>query len=290
MYRLFAIAVLLFWVGAMAALFVRDVWPAWTAQDPPPITVEQLAHLDRREGQFAICRSGGQRIGTAWSNISKAGPNTTIRGTILLDGLGQIPQILIKTNTVFDEKGGLDRITLAIHGVAGMRINVRGERRGIYFPCELHLGTIHREVSLDLAASRLIGESLRPFTFLPRLEVGQSWRMQLLDPLSAAMGSRADFTPVVARVIGTETIEHPAWSGQWVECFVVQTSPRRSKAWVDRDGHVLVQEADMPGLGQVTIREEQYDEARRKTVSRRIRGSVGGGGSSMDDAPDGVVD
>ncbi len=290
MYRPFAIGVLLLWVSAMAALFARDVWPAWTAQDPPPVTIEQFTQLDQRERQFGISRSSGERIGTSWSKVSRTGPSTTISGTILLDGLPYIPVVVVTTNTLFDEQGGLDSFRLDIHGVPMTRIHIRGERRGIYFPCELHLGTIHQQVNLDLAASRLIGESLRPFSFLPTLEVGQSWRMQLLDPLSAAMGGGANFTSVVARVTGMETIEHPEGSGEWVECFVVETSPQRSKAWVDRAGEVLVQQVDMPGLGPITVREEPFNETRRNVAGRQLRRRIGTGGPAAADPPDETVE
>lgn len=274
MYRLFAIAVVLFWISAMSALFVRDVWPAWTAQDPPVIKLDQLAGLERRDEQYDIARSDGQRLGTAWSTVNRNGPYTAIHGMVLLDGLGDLPTLSMQTNTVFDEQGQLARFTLNVHGVPMTRIRVHGERRGIYFPCELHLGPIHREIRLDAAASRMISESLRPFDLLPELKVGQSWRMQLLDPLSAALSAQADFTSIVATVTGTEKIEYPAGGGQYVECFVVEASPGRTKAWVDKTGRVLAQEVEMPGFGRIGIRQEPLDETRRQAALDHVRRSA----------------
>jgi hypothetical protein len=169
--------------------------------------------------------------------------------------------------TEFDMEGGLDSFSLDVHGVPMTIIRVRGERRGIYFPCELQIGPIRRQASLDLSASRLIGESLRPFAFLPDLRVGQSWRMQLLDPMAAVMRRRAEFKPIVARVTGTEIIEH---EGQPLECFVVETSPQSATAWVDSSGRVLMQRVDVPGFGKLTVRTEAYDEESRAQARQRV--------------------
>ena len=271
MYRLFAIGVLLLWAATMTALVMRDVWPAWTAQDAPPMTAQQFARLDQQAQQFGIFNAANQRIGSAWSEVSSPGETTVINGTVLVDGLTTIPPIRIESRTDFDADGGLDAFQLNLYGVPMMQIWVRGERRGIYFPCEMHFGPIHREASLDLAASRLIGETFRPFTFLPTLTVGQSWRMQLLDPMSIALRGQADFTSVIATVTGIETIEHPIDPSRTVECFVVQTSPNPTTAWVDPQGQVLVQQVDMPGVGQVTVRREPFQKADRESARKRVR-------------------
>ncbi len=254
MYRLFSFGVVALWIGAMAALFARDVWPAWTAQEPPPMTRDQL---EEGQTQFGLYQNGEQRIGTAWNALSHNGQNTKITGNVLVDGLSFITPVRIQSLTEFDVDGTLDRFRLDVYGVPLTTIRIDGERRGIFFPCNLQIGPLHRQTNLDLADSRMIGESLRPFVVLPTLRVGQSWRMQMLDPLSAVMRRKADFTRVVARVTRTEVIEH---LGQSVKCFVVETSPYQATAWVDAQGAVLVQEVRMPGLGRITIRQETFNQ------------------------------
>jgi hypothetical protein len=49
--------------------------------------------------------------------------------------------------------------TLDVYGAPAL-IKVHGERMGIYFPCQLDVGTIHRQVNLELSASRMIGDTL----------------------------------------------------------------------------------------------------------------------------------
>ena len=98
------------------------------------------------------------------------------------------------------------------------------------------------------------------------------------DPLTALMGGRTQFTSIVATVTGVESIEHPLEPGTTVECFVVETAPHSCRAWVDGDGHVLVQQVDMPGLGLITVRQEPFDELQRERARARIITRSNGGG------------
>ncbi len=260
MYRLLSIGVFLLWVTAMASLVVRDVLPGWTAQDPPPITGDQFTTLEEPNQQFGILNGQNRRLGTAWSDVRVSGGAATVYGTVVLDGLTFIPRVRINTTTAFDTTGAIDTFDMQVLGVLNQKIAVHGERRGIYFPVEMQFGPIRREVNLDYSATRMIGESLRPFGYLPTLRVGQSWRMQILDPVAAVMTGRTDFQSVVATVTGKETIRHPTRQGETVECFIVETSPTRSKAWVDAKGTVFKQEVDMPGLGRVVLVKEEYQQ------------------------------
>ena len=269
MYRLISAGVVLLWISAMTALFVRDIWPARSAQDAPPMTKDAIVDLAHSEEQFAILRASDDvRLGTAWSDLQTTAERTTIHGTIVTVAHGMIPPLRIETTTDFDPDGGLDSFELRLHGVMGTRIYVHGERRGIYFPVEMHFGTFHRQANLDMSATRLIGDSMRPFTFLPTLHVGQSWRMQVLDPMAAALTGKTQFRSIVARVTGKETIEH---NGKQTECFVVKTSPQEIIAWVDSNGRVLVQELDLPGFGRIRVCEEPYDAQLRANAQKSIQ-------------------
>ena len=273
MYRLFSIGVLVMWIAAMGALVVRDVWPAWTAQDPPPITAEQLARLSRDEEQFGIFNGDSQRLGTAWSNITRTGPNSNIYGTMHIEKQRLLPELLIETLTIFDGDGDLDTFELDVFGAPFPLnpIQIRGQQYGDAFPCELRIGAMKRQASLQLSSSRMIGESMRPFTFLPELEVGQSWRMQVLDPLAAVLQRGTQFTPVIATVTGKEVLEMD--DGK-VECFVVELSQQRAKAWVHATGRVVQQEVEVPGMGTVLVKEERFDGKLRQEVRERVpRGS-----------------
>lgn len=258
--KLWTAGVVVLWLAAMSALFVRDVLPGWTAQNPPAMGREQFM-VDEQQ-QVAIRKATGERIGTAWDNLTSVGGNTAVYATALLEGLKPMPPMLIDSLTEFDPEGHLDTFRLDIYGVPMTRIKVRGEKRGIYFPVDLQVGPMSHQANLDQAASRMIGDTLRPFSYLPKLAVGQSWRMQMLDPLSMLRG-KTQFNSIVARVVRTERIANPLKPGQQIECFVVETFPASSKAWVDGDGRVLLQEADVPMLGKIVVSAEPYDETAR---------------------------
>lgn len=275
MYRLFAAAIFVFWFSAMAALFVRDILPSWTAQDAPPLRPQAVAKLAQQEQQYGIYLGDGTRIGTAWGIVEGTQTATTLKGTVLIECPPLINGIRIETHSKFDGDGALEAFNLWVYGVRmpGMRngpdtrIWVRGERMGIYFPCLMQFGALHKEANLDVCASRLIGDSLRPVAYLPSLSVGQSWRMQILDPVAAALRGKTQFRSIIARVTGIETI----WQGgKQMECFVVETSPNKTKAWVDRSGCVRKQEVELPGLGVVRICEEEYRGQLRKDAIKRV--------------------
>lgn len=266
MYRLIGVGAFLLWVTAMVSLVVRDILPAWTAKDPPHVTGEQFKLLDEPNQQFGVVDAKNRRVGTVWSDVTHNPGNgtTSITAIAKLDKLPIIPPIRIFSSTDFDSNGAIESFRMNVVGVLNQRMHIHGERWGIYFPVEMQFGPIRRETNLDYAATRLIGESLHPFAYLPTLRVGQSWRMQVLDPVAVVLGNRADFKPVVATVTRKETIAHPTEAGRSVECFVVETSPTPSRAWVDAKGHVFRQETDLPGFGRITLVKEAYNAQQRR--------------------------
>src|SRR5205085_2158285 len=134
MYRLVFIGSVLLWVSAMSALFVRDVWPAWTAQDAPPVTRELLTQVGERKEQYGIFGSNGVRLGTAWGEVGTgaAGGTSVIASAALAlsplpESYIKLPEIYIKTQTDFTPEGGLDTFDLNVYGVRGTRIRAHGE-------------------------------------------------------------------------------------------------------------------------------------------------------------------
>ena len=110
-----------------------------------------------------------------------------------------------------------------------------------------------------------MGESMRPFSVLPNLEVGRCWQIKLFNPIRQLIGRRADFESVVVEVTGKETIEH---QGRTVECFRVEA--RDVVAFVDEVGRVIEQRVHLPMIGGIVLRDEPYDEAARQAARQRI--------------------
>ena len=122
--------------------------------------------------------------------------------------------------------------------------------------CDIQVGTARQafHVSADIAG--VIGESLRPFSCLPELRVGQNWRVYMIDPISLLTGGRVAPKAVLVRVTGKERIE---LQGRSVETFVVECQGSRN--WVDADGRVLRSQVDLPPFGRITIEDEPFDAA-----------------------------
>ncbi len=269
------------WLAAMGALFYREIWPAWTAQSPPRLATAGGKN-DVFWNQHGIFDAENHRIGTAWSQLSQVGTLLRHESDVALEGLPMLPPVLIETDVYTTADGAVDNFSLDVRGIIDARhkpvvIHMSGENYGKYIPCTVQVGAFRRTFKLDAAASRLIGDGIRPFDTLRDLKVGQSWRMQMLDPLSAMLYQQAKITSVIARVERTETIEH---GGAKVECFVVVAG--RSRAWVAPDGRVLVQEADIPGFGRVTIRDEGPDKGARTATRTRIVGGSEGNESTIE--------
>ncbi len=247
---------------------MRDVWPAWTAQDPPSMAPGSMQADIPKQTQLGIFDKEGNRLGTAWSEINKTKMETSISSTVVTRNTKMIPSLLVVMKTVFDSEGRLDRFRLDIKGIPQMNIFAEGERRGIYFPCRFQVGLIRRQMNLEQSANRMMGESFQPFAYLPNLEVGQAWRMQMLDPLSAVMSRQARLSPLVVRVTGKEVIDH---EGEKVECFVLKSSPPRIQAWVNNRGLIIKQKTQLPVIGTLVLKHESYDEAAREQARKDIK-------------------
>jgi hypothetical protein len=269
MHRVFGILVTSLWLVAMGELVHREVLPRWTAQDPPRI-ISRAANERFRRTQSGIYDARQRRVGTAWSVIQPTGEQFHLDSTVVLTDLASLPPLRIEMSVTLMGDGAVDEFDLALIGVRdvygkSLKIEMRGESYGRYIPCTLQIGPFRRDFKLDAAASRLVCDGIRPFDLLRNLQVGQSWRMQMLDPISAALNQRATVSSVIAKVERKETITH---DGRPTECFLVVAG--RTRAWVAPDGRVLVQEADVPGVGRLAVRDEKYDEDQRHEAKKRV--------------------
>jgi hypothetical protein len=260
MYRIFSAAVVAVWLIAMGWLVGREVRPYWIAQDPPPLLDRAMEPGEKRNSQAAIFDARGRRIGRAWSILTHYADQTRYESKIELQGVAGLPPLRIDNVLIYQKDGEVDEFDLDVYGIRDfndrpMKINMRGERYGAYIPVVLEVGPIRRTFKLDAAASRQIVDSIRPFDVLPRLEVGQAWRIQMLNPISVVLNQGSKTSAIVAKVEAREPLDH---DGRRVECFVV--SAGRTRAWVAPDGRVLRQESEIPGFGRLVIQSEAFDE------------------------------
>jgi len=269
-HRGFGIAIVLLWLTAVVGLFRRDVMPYWMAQQPPRGTTvadrlqSAIYFRDQRIG-FSQVRS--RRVGTLMQVDSRTRLDFS---TVRITGLPPLPPVIFSTQLNFQDEESLIGFESHVFGMP-FPIEVKGDLLGIDYSCYARIGDFRHTFSLDARASRQLTEAVRPFTYLPNLEVGQRWQIQALDPAPLLAGQAASFRPLLATVAAKDTIEH---GGRQVECFRIEAD--RATAWADADGRVLVQIVDLPLIGKVTLRDEPFDDALSGSIFKMIRNETRG--------------
>lgn len=254
-----------FWLGSMGWLFAHEIWPGLTAQDPPVVVASDFLSKEGNRIQRGVYDSFG-RIGTIWSQYAVA--EKTVRRDDLVwinvDRLaGGLGPVRLDIDSIYRPDGQLDEFTVKME-LADREAKLHGERFHSDFSFTLESGPLFKTFKLPLSQAGMISEGFSPFNQLAGLKVGQRWRMQVFNPLSALSGFGESFTGVLVEVTGEETIatlEGPK------RCLVVESSMVR--AWVDEHGVVERQEVTLPfqgGRGALRIVREPYDDEARNAA------------------------
>jgi len=265
MNRALGTLITLVWLFAMGALVHRDILPFWQTQEPP------AQHIPPGEFQVAIHNQHGSRIGTTWVTTTSVAAYTLVVSTTRLDmralsGLSTLAgDLFVETELSYAADETLDEFSLKLDSSALSAV-VSGARYGREYACTATVGPVTRTLSFNGELSNLLGDSLRPFTYLEGLHVGQSWRLRLIDPLALLKSQSLEFTTQLVRVTRRETIQH---AGRAVDCLRIETDG--AVAWADDDGRVLRQEVRIPFLGKWVISSEPFDEPAFKQAKAAIR-------------------
>lgn len=250
------VVIVVFWLAAMSWLVARDLWPAWTAQSPPLLKISDRIEKEGHRGQSGLYDRLG-RVGTIWT-VYRPGENRVVREDIVRIDRFSLPiaPLALTVNSVFTADGLLDEFTVRI---VKDRLNMRlhGERFHADFSFEFDIGR-HRAhtFKLPLSEAGLITSGFNPLASLSDLHVGQKWRMQVFNPLSAVLGVGDRFIPMIVEVTGEETIN--TMDGP-TRCLVVESNTG-TRAWVSPDGIVYRQTAVLPVGGGLSIVREAFDE------------------------------
>jgi hypothetical protein len=252
--RFWGPAIILFWLAAMTWLFWHDVRPVWLAQDPPRTVTPDWLTEGRMRQQAAIEDGLGRPIGTIWTVYRKSERTIGREDLILIDHFPPISPARVEVDSQFDELGRLDELTAEV-AVTGLRLELRAERFGTQLAFSLKAGTVKQAFKMSDSDAGMLGDLFKPFSDMPQLEVGQTWNMQVFNPLSIIFGRGRRFIPMVVQVTGKERVRT---NDGVVECFVVEAP--NAKAWVGPDGAVYRQETRLPVGGTVVIRTERFDD------------------------------
>ncbi|MBX3395052.1 MAG: hypothetical protein KF841_06755 [Phycisphaerae bacterium] len=265
MTRAIGILITVVWLGCMVALFQRDIVPYWRAQDPPSQQIPDGAY------QVAMTNGSGRRLGTTWITTFHTGTNVNVHSLTQLD-LGAISAVLpvagplfVESDLSYDHSQHLEEFLFRLE-TALVTARVRGVRFGQQFACEARIGTVKQSMAIDADLSKYLGDSLRPFTHLQGLRIGQTWRLRLLDPIALLSRSSVEFTTRLVRVTARESIDH---GGMAVECFRIETDG--TVAWATDSGRVILQEVQVPLLGKWMLADEPYSDRARLEAKREVR-------------------
>lgn len=246
------------WLAAMGWLVAHDVWPALTAQEPPLLQPTDWLREEGRQAQFTLYHDEIE-IGTIWTEYTVG--QTSVQRTDVI-WIQQFPlpiaPLRLLVTSVFTPDGLFDEFTVAL-ARRGTNLNLHGERFHADFSFEFRNGPITSTFKIPLTSGDLIGGGFNPFGQLTDLRVGQTWRMQVFNPVAVLTGVGRPFSPLLVRVTEKTTLDQPTGA---VECFVVKAAG--VTAWVDESGTTVAQEVDVPLLGRLTIRAETLDVSYRQ--------------------------
>lgn len=259
-------------LAANAALFTFEIAPDWFSGDPPINPNLQLAPDEQRRVQVGIFDRSGRCVGRSWTTAGRAAALTDVNISTFLDiidlpGGLRTPPALVEINLQYQHADGIvDEWQLDVLGL-GIPISLHGERIPPgEFPCRWQIGDQHGTLYLRADATRALGDVIRPFDEMPNLYVGRTWRLRLVNPLSQLTpGLAAEalaVESVLVRVRSVEALEH---DGRTVDAFRVEAPG--AVAWVSPEGRVLRQVVQLPVLGELTLRDEPFDEAEMRRVT-----------------------
>lgn len=256
--RLSGVVIVALWLAAMTWLVSHDVLPELRALDrPAALDTGRLADPRFAQTQMRIVDAEERAIGAMWSVYHVSRDSIRRDDVVRLERVAAgVPEIRIDGTSLFTSDGALDEFTLLLHaGDVREALKLHGERFPTYFAFQLEMGTLSpRTFKIAAAEADLLVDAFNPFATMPALKVGQSWRVQVFNPLSALLGQRDRFTSMLVQVTGREAL---ATCEGVKTCFVVESDAGR--AWVDESGIVWVQDIRPPVGSRLRLIRERFD-------------------------------
>ena len=269
--RWVCLTIVLFWLGFNGYLLYHDLLPRLLPGRPPPFTIDLVeeAQTRRPTTDWSVLRDDEPvfRARTAVANPAHDVFELTSEFTPI--GKADPPpihRILVKrmaSRYRVNSAGDLLGLAVTIEGspenqllqfvAKSFTVKIDGTVEAGKLASRVKLELPDREVSLDLPAVTLpqggsVLLPLHPVNRIRGLRGGDSWTMQVFDPLEAALGAMLKMN-VEARLVRarvTEAAEPFTWNRrQGVECLVIhyEGDGLKAKTWVGKErGQVLCQE------------------------------------------------
>lgn len=256
-------SIILLWAVSTGWLVWKDIIPAWTAQEPPPVVAADWIDKYGQDAQFGIFDQNDRRVGTIWTSYAGAAA-TDREDDIFVENVMNLGPMHVYLKSQFDIQGRLDEFDADLYGM-GQLVQIHGERFPTQFAFRLSAGTSVHRFKIHLSRAGRFSEAFRPFDSMPDLEVGQSWQMQVLNPIAMITGAGDQFIPMLVRVAGRE---RRRIDGSVKDCFIVETAT--AKAWVDvESGVVWEQKVTLP-FGQYSVRYETFNANLKRLTAEKF--------------------
>jgi hypothetical protein len=267
--RWLGIASVCMMLAVNAALVVRDVAPAWSAGSPPVSGMFELAGNQPYHQKFGIYNAESRRLGASWTVAQKSGDSLNATSRTIFESFrlgGQaVSKLMITTRIQFNAARQIDQLTIKVEGLEDL-IELKGDFvEPDDFACRWEAAGKVGTFNLPAEMLRTFSDATRPFDSMKDLRIGQTWRMQVFNPLAGLMpdggGTAFSGGTTVVRVSGQENL---FVNGRNLPVFIVEADG--AVAWVAPDGRVLRQEIDLPVLGRLVLIDEPYEDDWRERI------------------------
>jgi hypothetical protein len=283
--RLISLAILAFWLATMGWLVNREIAPALRAGQPPPFAIdladEAQVHAPRIRWVILQVRDGKEtKIGRArtWVSYRPADDSFELHNEtddLALGGLllaVRVPRMnsmyrVRPDGTLREMTTKLDANVRAALSNLDIKAELAGEvRSGQFFAHGVLEAAGWGRHELDLqpvpvSANGTVLNPLHPVNRITGLQMGQQWRMPLVDPLADAVRAQVGDLPGFKsgpKFLNATVLDKPQslkYEGRPVDCLVIEyrgDDELAAKTWVrESDGLVLRQEA--AGFGDRVI-------------------------------------
>jgi hypothetical protein len=270
--RWFNLAIVLLWLASMSWLIAEKVAPPLRVGDRPVAATE--AQPARTPVAWQLLLNDKPLGWAATDSVERPDRVVELRNRVHLDHF-PLKEIAPWLARLMDDRDGelpfdtdsrielADDRLLAFHtslsfGELKDAILVHGAAEGTRLKLNVKAGDFNYPTTADLAADRLVGDSLSPRNRLGSLSVGQTWTEPVYNPMQPPT------SPLQILEATVERTDPIAWNGQIVKTFVVvyrddpgsDSASRlaRARAWVATNGEVLKQEVFLLGVKLLFVR------------------------------------
>jgi hypothetical protein len=266
------VTILVFWLAAVAWFCRHDLWPRLRPGDRPPYTLDLAQEVSGPEARHWNVFHNGKTIGQARSWVGHNRDDDTYelftRINFFRFELAAVHVQRMKSMYRVTRDGYLRAVdadmAFSLGADEGPQVtaSVQGEvRDGVLTPhwkIEAPALRTHKEGDLqaiEVSNNRSVLSPMQPWNRLLNVQENRTWRIELFDPLMAALSGLA---PVPGRDLGVRTLEAGvlqgtrdlSWNNQDVPCLVIEY---RGEGIV---GRTFVRQSDGLVLRQQAVRNE----------------------------------